>query len=922
VKILRVRAEGFGPLRELDTGEEESLPGLVAVVGPNEAGKSSFRQAVVTLLYGFQPATRDTNPLAPWSGETPELRAWIETTGGETLEVHRRLLSRPDGAVTRGSHAERIRNHPLPELAHVARGVYEQVYALTLAELAGLEGEGWGAVQDRLVVGMGSSDLRSPREAAADLEGRAAALWRPDRRGRPRFAELRAELERLREARREAMDRDRELRALHRRLEEGDASMARLRARREALEEERSRVARLQPLARRLRHLDELAATVGEARELAGLPADPESALADLDERLDAAASRRRRLVAALEDAGQRADAVDGKTKALVERRSELRALADRAPVLQERAASRGRLDAELDELDRRVRSAAGHLVEGEPPEAETLSALSFARLRAALDRLEGSRRSLEAVGDAREQAERRDGPGEPPPFPGGAGAAFLAGSLLLVIGFLPGVAEGDLRGWVALLVLAGALSAAWGGIGIARWKARRELEAEKGKAREREARALEDRIRALEEERERHRREVLELLDPLPLRREIRERPEPALAGELERLRDVLLDRAGRLRVRDELRAEDRATAEALERVREQVAALHDLPTDPVAALPELARRLDEGGRRMDAAASAARERDRVALELEEAERERAGLEARRSELEGGIRGAGGGAESTQAALAAVLRRLRAREALDRGWDELRRERGSLEGERAELERAEAEGASWLRDPDAPARLDRRLRELAVETEDLRGELERTRERARTIEKEETVDLVDGRILAVEEEIARVRRERDRLFVLARLVRVAERRFREAHQPDLLKRAGRHLARITGGRYERLLLADGAGAAPFLLDAAHLPGPSPVAPPLSTGTREQTWLALRLAIVDHLDRDREPLPLFLDEVLVNWDEERRARGLDLLADSAGTRQVFLFTCHPTLAEGVEARGGRVIELAAPRPVG
>jgi uncharacterized protein YhaN len=83
----------------------------------------------------------------------------------------------------------------------------------------------------------------------------------------------------------------------------------------------------------------------------------------------------------------------------------------------------------------------------------------------------------------------------------------------------------------------------------------------------------------------------------------------------------------------------------------------------------------------------------------------------------------------------------------------------------------------------------------------------------------------------------------------------------------------------------------------------------------MSTGTLEQAYLALRLAIVDHLDQGLERLPLFVDEVLVNWDRERRTRGMKLLAAVARHRQVFVFTCHPEVAHGLETQGARVIPV-------
>jgi uncharacterized protein YhaN len=83
----------------------------------------------------------------------------------------------------------------------------------------------------------------------------------------------------------------------------------------------------------------------------------------------------------------------------------------------------------------------------------------------------------------------------------------------------------------------------------------------------------------------------------------------------------------------------------------------------------------------------------------------------------------------------------------------------------------------------------------------------------------------------------------------------------------------------------------------------------------VSTGTLEQAYLSLRLAIVDHLDEGHDRLPLFVDEALVNWDRARRDRGLDVLADLASVRQIFVFTCHPELASRLEERGARVVRL-------
>ena len=72
---------------------------------------------------------------------------------------------------------------------------------------------------------LGMRGLRPAREVANEFEAEANRLWRPDRRGRPRFRVLQYELAGLDERRREALERDRTLRA---RVAERVAAKARL----------------------------------------------------------------------------------------------------------------------------------------------------------------------------------------------------------------------------------------------------------------------------------------------------------------------------------------------------------------------------------------------------------------------------------------------------------------------------------------------------------------------------------------------------------------------------------------------------------------------------------------------------------------------------------------------------------------------
>ena len=128
----------------------------------------------------------------------------------------------------------------------------------------------------------------------------------------------------------------------------------------------------------------------------------------------------------------------------------------------------------------------------------------------------------------------------------------------------------------------------------------------------------------------------------------------------------------------------------------------------------------------------------------------------------------------------------------------------------------------------------------------------------------------------------------------------------RERHQGPVLRRAAEHLAALTSNRYVDILDAIDDGA---VLDVRRFDGEVVGVERLSEGTRDQLWLALRLAALERWCEDREPLPLVLDDVCMTFDDERTAAALQLLAKLSDRLQVLFFTHH----ESVAATAARVI---------
>ncbi|MBF0476616.1 MAG: hypothetical protein HQK59_12460 [Deltaproteobacteria bacterium] len=66
----------------------------------------------------------------------------------------------------------------------------------------------------------------------------------------------------------------------------------------------------------------------------------------------------------------------------------------------------------------------------------------------------------------------------------------------------------------------------------------------------------------------------------------------------------------------------------------------------------------------------------------------------------------------------------------------------------------------------------------------------------------------------------------------------------------------------------------------------------------MSDGTCDQLYLSLRLAALERHVREVGPLPFILDDILVNFDDDRSKATLQALAELANKNQIIYFTHH------------------------
>jgi uncharacterized protein YhaN len=113
--------------------------------------------------------------------------------------------------------------------------------------------------------------------------------------------------------------------------------------------------------------------------------------------------------------------------------------------------------------------------------------------------------------------------------------------------------------------------------------------------------------------------------------------------------------------------------------------------------------------------------------------------------------------------------------------------------------------------------------------------------------------------------------------------------------EDELLTPAAELLSKITDDEYQAIETSDDLEAAEFktiLADGSSLDSVTH----LSRGTMEQLFLAVRLSRIREI---KPPLPVVLDDSLVNFDRSHLYNTVEVISEFAKTHQIFILSCHP-----------------------
>ena len=199
----------------------------------------------------------------------------------------------------------------------------------------------------------------------------------------------------------------------------------------------------------------------------------------------------------------------------------------------------------------------------------------------------------------------------------------------------------------------------------------------------------------------------------------------------------------------------------------------------------------------------------------------------------------------------------------------------------RLDFEHGDGEAATYFRQKQALEQLSERLRAEQAKLSgavDAIGDPMAIESELRTLKKQKT---------EIEDQYAAIQLACDTL-------KDADAEIQTRFSPQLAEQAAAYMDFLTEGRYDGVALTRD-----FAASARRSGDLTPrSAAYLSAGAADLLYLSVRLAMCELTLTGEEPCPIILDDTLVNFDDQRARRAMELFHEIAQKRQVIFFTCH------------------------
>ena len=133
----------------------------------------------------------------------------------------------------------------------------------------------------------------------------------------------------------------------------------------------------------------------------------------------------------------------------------------------------------------------------------------------------------------------------------------------------------------------------------------------------------------------------------------------------------------------------------------------------------------------------------------------------------------------------------------------------------------------------------------------------------------------------------------------------------RQSYGSALEKRASEIFKGLTGGNYSNMSISKSFDISVEKNDIFGIKELDY----LSSGTVDQAYLSLRLALSELLSEENIGLPIILDDSLAQYDDNRTEAALTFLKDYAKIGQIIMFTCHKSVIDTAKKLDANPITL-------
>jgi uncharacterized protein YhaN len=232
---------------------------------------------------------------------------------------------------------------------------------------------------------------------------------------------------------------------------------------------------------------------------------------------------------------------------------------------------------------------------------------------------------------------------------------------------------------------------------------------------------------------------------------------------------------------------------------------------------------------------------------------------------------------------------------------------KGALEQHLRNLENLGGRGEDQVRFQEelhrySPERLQAEGDELDHEVQELEGKLAslqeqfgRLDERREQLESAEELSVLRQRRKGLLAELVETANRWCVLTICLRFLQKARQIYEQERKQPVLRESEQFFRTITHGRYQAIVAPHGEES----IEVVGANGSRYELEILSRGTAEQLYLSLRFGYIQEFGRRARPLPVVMDDILVNFDPQRVRASIGAILELAHRHQILFFTCHP-----------------------